>query len=208
MAEKKKTPVTKSIEKRMDVRPAAAKTQELPRTAVSSRSGAAAAPQPADGQRQLAAFEAAMRLFHARSLSEARDLFRSAAEGPERDVAQRARLHIAMCDRRLEQHAVTLRTAEDYYNYGVALINSRDIPAARQHLVQALELAPESDHIHYALAVALALGGDIAGAHESMKRAIELEPRNRLIARQDADLSQVAGHPPFDALLYPERKSW
>ena len=50
-----------------------------------------------------------MKLFHARKLQEARDLFQQAADGPERDVAQRAQLHIAMCDRRLQQTTVSLR---------------------------------------------------------------------------------------------------
>ena len=170
------------------------------------RAGAAAA-QP-DGQGQRAAFEAAMKLFHARNLREAREFFMRATKGPARDVAQRAQLHAAMCDRRLEQSAPVLRTAEEYYNYGVALMNARDVGAAREHLETALRLAPGSDHIHYALGLAQALAGDLAGAHENLRRAIELEPHNRIVARHDADLAPLAGQPPFDALLYPEKKGW
>jgi tetratricopeptide (TPR) repeat protein len=170
--------------------------------------GAVAVAQPLNAARQLSSFEAAMKLFHARKLKEARDLFETAASGPERDVAQRARLHIAMCDRRLQQATVNLGSAEDHYNYGVALINSRNIGEARAHLERALEMAPGSDHIHYALALAQALSGDVVNAHENLKRAIELEPRNRIMARQDADFAPLANQPPFDALLYPEKKGW
>jgi len=148
-----------------------------------------------------------MRFFHARKFKEARERFAEAAGGPERDVAQRARLHIAMCDRRLQQAPVSLGSAEDYYNYGVALINSRNVAEARMHLEKAIQIAPGSDHIHYALALAQALSGDVANACENLKRAIELEPRNRIIARQDADFGPLAHQPPFDALLYPEKKS-
>jgi len=157
---------------------------------------------------QLASFESAMRLFHTRQFREARDLFAEAARGPGRDVANRAQLHIAMCDRRLQQTTVNLRSAEDYYNYGVALINSRNVKEARAHLEKALEISPAADHIHYALALAQALEGDVANAHQNLKRAIELEPRNRLIARQDADFAPLTSQPPFDALIYPEKKSW
>ena len=167
-----------------------------------------AAIQPLDGPEQRAAFDAAMKLFHARNLGEARDLFLRVTEGPERDVAQRAQLHAAMCDRRLEQAAPVVRTAEEHYNYGVALIDARDLGGAREHLEAALRLAPGSDHIHYALGVAQALAGDLAGAQENVRRAIELEPRNRFIARHDADLAPLAGQPSFDALLYPEKKAW
>jgi tetratricopeptide (TPR) repeat protein len=163
-----------------------------------------AAPVPT----QLAAFEAAMKFFHARQLSEARVLFQQAATGAERDVAQRAQLHIAMCDRRLQQPAVSLGTAEEYYNYGVALLNARNFPEARTHLEKALAIAPGSDHIHYALALAQALSGDLSGAQENLRRAIELEPRNRQIARQDADFAPLAHQAPFRSLLYPEKNGW
>ena len=113
---------------------------------------------------------------------------------------------MAMCNRRLEQTTVSFDTAEDYYNYGVALINTRKLTEARTHLEKALEIAPESDHIHYALALAQALAGDFAGAYENLKRAIELEPRNRLIARQDADFAPLANQRriPFPALSRKE----
>jgi len=165
-------------------------------------------PQPADSQTQFGTFDAAMKLFHARNWREARALFEKAAQGPERDVANRAHLHISMCDQRLDQAKPSLGSAEDYYNYGVALLNTRNVPEARLHLEQALKMTPGADHIHYALALAQALGGDVANAHANLKRAIELEPRNRQLARQDADLAPLAKQPPFDALLYPEKKGW
>jgi len=103
---------------------------------------------------------------------------------------------------------VNLRTSEDHYNYGVALLNTRKVEEARTHLGRALEMAPDADHILYALALVQALAGDFAGAHDHLKRAIELEPRNRIMARQDADFAALAGQPQFQALLYPEKKSW
>jgi tetratricopeptide (TPR) repeat protein len=157
---------------------------------------------------QLGAFDSAIKLFHARRFEQARVLFETAAQGPERDVAQRARLHIAMCDRRLQQGAITLTSAEEYYNYGVTLINSRNLLEARANLERALELAPGADHIHYALALAQALSGDFNTAYQNLKRAIDLEPRNRTIARQDADFAPLANVHPFDTLLFPDKKDW
>lgn len=202
MPEKKKAVATKSgdTESRM-TKPQASKNK----TTEPVQKGAAVV---APGPKQLAVFEAAMKLFHARKLREARDLFEQAAGGPERDVAQRARLHIAMCDRRIGQPAVELGSAEEHYNYGVAMINARKIAEARTHLEKALQIAPGSDHIHYALALAQALSGDMANAVDNLKRAIELEPRNRLIARQDADFAPILSQPPFQGLIYPEKKTW
>jgi tetratricopeptide (TPR) repeat protein len=211
----KKSPTQKIPERRMST-PQVSQATGLPEAAKSAsgaNSHSAARGPAAASQNQFACFEAAMKLFHARQLQEARDLFVQAAQGPERDVANRAQLHIAMCDRRLQQASVNLGSAEDYYNYGVALINSRNLPEARAHLEKALEMSPAADHIHYALALAQALAGDLASAQQNLRRAIELEPRNRLIARQDADFAPLANQPPFDALIYPgktypEKKIW
>ena len=228
MPVKKKTVAVKpkKVEKRM-TRPQAPKNAKAPEPAPKSpakavpviskaappKFSAKAASKPAaasgtapSGAKQMAAFESAMKLFHARRLKEARDMFKQATNGPEKDVAQRAFLHIAMCDRRLQQENVSLGSAEDYYNYGIALINARKLSEARSHLEKALQISPGSDHIHYAMAVALALSGDLSAAHESLKRAIDLEPRNRLAARQDSDLAPLANQSPFSALLFPERK--
>jgi tetratricopeptide (TPR) repeat protein len=209
MPEKKKSPAAKNTDGRMS-KPQGSKPTKTPEPtrSAATREGAVAVAQPLTTARQLASFEAAMKLFHARKLQEARELFARAAEGPERDVAQRARLHISMCDRRLQQTTVTLKSAEDYYNYGVALLNARNIGEARGHLEKASAMAPGTDHIHYALAAAQALSGDPVNAYENLKRAIELEPRNRIIARQDADFAPLANQPPFDVLLYPEKKGW
>jgi tetratricopeptide (TPR) repeat protein len=177
------------------------KSTETPRTA-------AAPARAQSGADQLAAFESAMKLFHTRRFQEAHELFQRATSGPERDVANRAGLHAAMCQRRLSQETVSPSSPEEQYNYGVALLNARKVAEAREQLERALLAAPGADHIHYALALARALGGDLGGACDHLRRAIELEPRNRMLARQDADFAPVANQPAFQALLYPEKKTW
>ncbi|MGP8247249.1 MAG: TPR end-of-group domain-containing protein [Bryobacteraceae bacterium] len=207
MAEKKKTPAPKTNEKLNERR-------MIPVPV--SKSAKLSGPAENDGadqnvwnaQKQLAAFEAASKLFHARSFAPAKELFEQAARGPERDVAHRAESHAKMCARRLERQSPALESAEDFYNYGVALFNTGKIAEARENLNRALAMAPNADHIHYALALAQALSGDLDRAYENLKRAIEIEPRNRIIARQDADLAPLAGQPPLHGLLYPEKKTW
>jgi len=208
MSEKKRVLPAKIAETRMG-KPQGAKPAVGPEpAAVATQPAVDGSLTPGAAPSQLGAFESAMKLFHARRFEQARVLFTAASEGPERDIAQRARLHIAMCDRRLQQGGLKLSSAEEYYNYGVALINTRNLLEARASLEKALELAPNTDHIHYALALAQALSGDFATAHQNLKRAIELEPRNRAIARQDADFAPLVNLHPFDTLLYPEKKSW
>jgi tetratricopeptide (TPR) repeat protein len=208
MSEKKKTTAAKIAETSIGKPPGAKSVMVSQPTGVATQTatdGSAPAPPPPT---QKGAFESAMKLFRNGRFEPARELFTTATVGPELDVAQRARLHVAMCDRRLKQPSVILSSADEYYNYGVALINTRNLLEARTSLEKALEMAPNTDHIHYALALAQALSGDFTLAHQNLKRAIEIEPRNRMIARQDADFAPLANVHPFDTLLYPEKKSW
>jgi len=210
MPDKKKPEVTKSTERRMtNSQPSKpSSTGENVRGGGSGRPGSAAGGQLPNAQKQLTIFESAMRLFHARKLKEAREAFVQASQGPERDIAHRSDLHIRMCDRRLQEASVALTSAEDYYTYGVALINTRNLAAAQEHLQKALLMSPDSDHVHYALALSKALSGSLDAAYEHLKRAIELDPRNRIAARQDTDFAPFVNQPPLDALLHPDKRGW
>jgi tetratricopeptide (TPR) repeat protein len=210
MPEKKKITAEKSTQRRMSNQQPSktAKTSESARVTAPGRSGAAAVAQAVTGQTQLAIFENAMKLFHARKFREAREAFHQAREGPEKDIAQRADLHARMCERRLEQAAVSLHSPEDHYNYGVALINTRQIAEAQRHLEKALELMPGSDHVLYALALARALSGDLETSAVYLRRAIEIEPRNRIAARQDVDFAPFVNQPPLDAVVHTEKRGW
>jgi tetratricopeptide (TPR) repeat protein len=152
-------------------------------------------------------FEAAVRLFRAGRFQEARGLFLEARNGSDRAMALNAAQHVRMCDRRLAESTLVPTTPDEHYDYAVALINSRELSLARQHLQAALAQAPQADHLYYAMALCLALSGDLAGAYENLKRAIELQPKNRLAARQDADFAGIVDRPPLDRLVYPDRKA-
>jgi tetratricopeptide (TPR) repeat protein len=201
---KKKTTVAKNIGK-SEPEPIVAARRRTSAAGQDNAAAAAAEARAAAQQAQLKTFEQAVRLFHTRKFSDARELFVKAVTGPNREMAHNAELHIRMCDRRLEKAVVDLKTAEEHYNYGVAMINARNIGEAQQHLEAGLRLEPQADHILYALALCKCLVGDMEGAHENLKRAIDLEPRNRISARQDADFAAFTNHPQMQQLLYPDK---
>src|SRR5437899_431979 len=110
--------------------------------ASASEAAGAAAEARILAEAQLKSFEQAIRLFNARKFAQARELFAKAAAGPNREMAHNADLHVRMCDGRLEKPVVQLKTAEELYNYGIAMINTRNLADAQQHLEAALKLAP------------------------------------------------------------------
>jgi tetratricopeptide (TPR) repeat protein len=211
----KKPPVAKSAErpavKRTEMQETVnqrtrkeGKTPQAPFDGASS-TGTGAAARTVHLPDQLGVFESAIRLFNARKFREARERFLAAMGGGDRGISHKADLHIRMCDRRLEEQAVVLRTPDEHYDYAITLINERKLLQARQHLAKGLEQQPNADHIYYALALCDGLSGDLQGAYENLKRAIEIQPRNRIAARQDVDFAAIANQPPLDRLLFPER---
>jgi len=210
MPVKKKTPMSKSAEKRNvpEVSPVEeGKNGQTARRPAAAGKMSSRTPVSAQGPSQMESFEEGMRLFHARQFKEARESFLPATRGPDRAVSHRASLHVNMCERRLESSGIVLNTPEEHYNYAVTLINSRDLATAQKHLRSALEADPMADHVLYALASCQSLSGDLQQAYENLKRAIDLQPRNRLAARQDPDFAAMSDHQGFVRLLYPDRKN-
>jgi tetratricopeptide (TPR) repeat protein len=212
MSVKKKVPAPQSVQKpagkRMAMQePVIQKTRKDGKNTGSGSDGAhsGAAAQSAKIPDQLEVFDAAIKLFHARKYREARERFLASMRGSDRGISHKSELHVRMCDRRLEEQALVLRTADEHYDYAITLINERKLPTARQHLLKGLEQQPQADHIYYALALCDGLSGDLQGACDNLKRAIEIQPRNRIAARQDADFASIANQPPLDRLLYPEK---
>jgi tetratricopeptide (TPR) repeat protein len=165
------------------------------------------APPMVDASSQSAMFEQAARLFHRGDFGAAMTLYERAAAGPQREMAHSAALHARMCAKRLARPEMSLRTADEHYDYAVALINERKLEQAERHLLLAIAQTPKADHLFYALALCRGLAGDLAGAHSNLKRAIELQPRNRAAARNDPDFVEIAQLSPIVELLYPERAS-
>ena len=156
-------------------------------------------------QHAMERFENALQLFNQHQLARARGMFERLTEIPSRDLAERARVYVRICDQRLARTTLQLKTTEDYYNYAVGLANEGNAEESEQYLLKALKLSPRSDYIYYALATTYALRDDVNGALEHLLKAIELDERNRFQAQNDADFANLLEDPRFTELLYPEK---
>lgn len=151
-------------------------------------------------------YDEAMRLFNQQSYRRAREIFEKVAAGPSRELAERARVHLVICEQRSERQAhVQLRTADDYYHFAVSQINLGNYEDARGHLEKARKLAPKADYIYYALASVASLSGEADDAVGFLAQAIKLRPENRYHARNDADFKLIEDDSRFLALVSPVR---
>ena len=154
-------------------------------------------------ERQAAHYEAAVGYLNSRKFALARSRFEKAADGPDATLRHRAKVYAEICRSRIETSKPRLKSVDDYYNYGIRLMNDRQLDEAEHHLSEALKRDPQADHIHYATAVLHAIKGNTADTHRSLSRAIELNPRNRPLALNDSDLAAVREDPSISDLLHP-----
>ena len=104
-------------------------------------------------QDQIRTFELALQSFGQRRFAEATTQFEHAMKGPASHVADKARSYAQVCSRKMADRELNLNTAEDFFNYGVERLNSRDLEQARSQFSKAIALDPAADHIFYAMAL-------------------------------------------------------
>jgi tetratricopeptide (TPR) repeat protein len=148
-------------------------------------------------------FETAVRALQKQNYDKAAEIFEKLVNSGAREVAERARVHLRLCQQRTGRAGPTPKSAEEYYTLGVACMNARDLELAVERLTKADKLKPNQDHIRYALAAAHARQGNTDIAIEHLGAAVSLRPENRIYARHDEDFQGLVSDPRFRRLLYP-----
>ena len=117
-------------------------------------------------------------MFHQQKFAKAKAELEKVVEGPSKEFADRARMHLKIAEQRMKpSHDQNPRTADEHYQRGVAMMNVGRWDDARESLDKARSAAPKADYIHYALAALDCLTGEADSAMENLKVAIELRPR-------------------------------
>ena len=158
-------------------------------------------------QQQLKQYEEAVRYFQQQKLHKAKQVLEKVIAGPSKELADRAQMHLRICEQRISRLPTpVVRSAEDHYQSGVAMMNLGRWDEAREHLLRARKMAPKADYIYYAMAALDCLTGEAESAMANLKAAIDLRPENRYHARNDEDFAFLQEDPRFTELLYPERE--
>src|SRR5713101_4134312 len=157
-------------------------------------------------QAQLKLYDEALALFHQQKFARAKQELEKVLEGPSKELADRARMHVRIAEQRMKpSHEENPRTADEHYQRGVAMMNIGRWDDARESLIKARKASPKADYIHYALAALDCLTGEADSAMANLKVAIQLRPENRYHARNDEDFAFLQEDPRFTELLYPEK---
>jgi tetratricopeptide (TPR) repeat protein len=119
----------------------------------------------------------------------------------ERELLERARLYLKVCERELEPKEPTPKTPDEWVYAGTVALNAGDEAAAQRHVLRAITDDPRHDHARYMMAVIAARRGDTTGALDHLRQAISLNPENRSLARQDPELESLYDDASFRAIV-------
>ena len=109
----------------------------------------------------------------------------------ERDLHERARLYIVVCERQMAPKASAPETADQRIYAATLALNGGATDEALRHLDAAARDEPDSAHVQYMLAVAHALADQAEPAVTHLERAISLDADTRLLARQEPDFQSL-----------------
>jgi hypothetical protein len=151
----------------------------------------------------VAMYERGLQALQRRDFAASADALRIVIERypDERELLERARLYLKVCERELEPKEPAPKTADEWVYAATVAQNSGDDATALRHLQRALAEDARHDHAHYMMAVASAQRQDTASALDHLRRAVSLNPENRSRARQDPDLEALRDDAAFRAAL-------
>jgi tetratricopeptide (TPR) repeat protein len=148
--------------------------------------------------------EGGLRALQDHKYDKAKTLLQKVAAGSNRELADRAAVHLNACNQQLEKTSNQFKTAEEHYDYAVSLINFGDYVGAREHLDALSKQVPKADYVAYGFAALDCLTGHAEDSLRNLARAIELNPALRFQARNDSDFQNLSEDPRFTELLYPD----
>ncbi len=125
----------------------------------------------------------------------------------ERELNERARLYLAVCDRELTPEVADVQTAEDRLYAATIALNSGSVDEALQHLKTVARDEPENPRVQYMFAIAYALANEADLAVAYLERSIELEPDIRILARQEPDFDRLYEDARFEVLTASEEET-
>jgi tetratricopeptide (TPR) repeat protein len=118
----------------------------------------------------------------------------------EKELVDRARVYLAVCERQKNAARAALVEPEDFYYVALLEKNRGNVREAIEHAKRAAK-KNGGGKVDFLLACCYAQSGEADTAVEHLRKAIEEDHRNRILARHDRDFDPVRDTPAFQELL-------
>jgi tetratricopeptide (TPR) repeat protein len=136
----------------------------------------------------LEAYGQAMKAFRKGDFAKAKELFADFIEKyeSEKEIVDRIRIYLALCENRQKKEIVSLKTFEDYYEYAVYKQNQNDYDQTIKLLEKAKELNPKVGKVPYLMALTYCLIKENDKCLESLKDAVHIDKFFGILAQNES----------------------
>lgn len=118
----------------------------------------------------------------------------------EKELVDRARVYVAICERQRRSGEPAMTEPEDFYYAAVLEKNRGNVSEAIEHLKRAAR-KNGGGRVDFLLACCYAQTGDSVVSLQHLKKAIEEDQQHRILARHDRDFDPLRETPEFQELL-------
>src|SRR5258708_8939350 len=99
----------------------------------------------------LQSYEGGLRAMQEHKYDKAKALLQKVITGTNRELGDRALVHLNACNQQMERGSTQFKTPEEHYDYAVSLMNLGDYVGAREHLEKLSKQVPKADYAAYRL---------------------------------------------------------
>jgi tetratricopeptide (TPR) repeat protein len=146
-------------------------------------------------QKALAAYADGMKEFRKGKFEKAGEMLKNFIEKypVEKELVDRAKIYTAISKEKMKEpkESVSLKTFDDYYQYGIYKMNSREFDEALKLFEKAQKLDAEEGKLNYALADLHCLMGQTDACLEYLKKAVQIDKFFRILAQNEADFEPL-----------------
>ena len=118
----------------------------------------------------------------------------------EKELVDRSRVYLAVCERKKQAAQPAMTEPEDFYYAAVVEKNRGNVNEAIEHLKRAAK-KNGGGRVDFMLACCYAQTGESAVSLAHLKKAIEEDGQHRILARHDRDFDPLRETPEFQELL-------
>ncbi len=118
----------------------------------------------------------------------------------EKELIDRAKTHIKICQEGMKKETYPLKTFDDYYEYGVYKMNRGELKEALELFQKAVEKDPSQAKILYLLATTYQLMEETDQSLEFLKKAIQKDKYFKILAQNDQDFEPLREDKKFKIL--------
>ncbi len=144
-------------------------------------------------QKALTAFEQVMKVFHKGDYNKTSELLGAFLEkfDSEKELVDRAKMYLKICDEHMQKDKVVLKTFDDYYQNGIFKANHGEYELALEMLTKAQSMEPKEGKIFYLMSSVYCLMDQPEKCLEHLERAIALDSYFAVLAQNETDFSSL-----------------